>query len=153
MRKGELKVDKRLIFLVFLSFVLIVAGCQSMGEKTKGGALIGGIVGAGAGGIIGHQSGHGGEGAAIGAAVGALSGGLIGNQMDKSDKDAKAVNPDHLGTLQIVDMASKGVPDDVIIEEIRRTNSTYNLTSETIAYLKENGVSDKVLDEMLAGGN
>ena len=141
----------RIIAIVFLCFVLFV-GCESMGEKTKGGALIGGIVGAGAGGIIGHQSGHGGEGAAIGAAVGAISGGLIGNQIDKNDQEAKTTNPNHLGILQIVDMASQGVPDDVIIDEIRRTNSSYNLTSETITYLKENGVGDKVIDEMLTSG-
>lgn len=145
--------DKKIILLAFLSFVLVVSGCESMGQKTKSGALIGGIVGAGAGGIIGHQSGHGVEGAAIGAAVGAISGGLIGNQMDKSDQKAQAVNSSHLGMLQIVEMASEGVPDDVIIEEIRRTNSEYNLTSETITYLKENGVGDKVIDEMLAAGN
>ena len=144
---------KKIMFFVFLSFILIITGCQSMGEKTKGGALIGGIVGAGAGGVIGHQSGHGGEGAAIGAAVGAISGGLIGNQMDKSDQEAQATNPSHLGILQIVDMASKDVPDDVIIDEIRRTESVYNLTSETITYLKDNGVGDKVIDEMLATGN
>ncbi|MFC1708643.1 glycine zipper domain-containing protein, partial [Candidatus Omnitrophota bacterium] len=145
-------VQKKIIFFVFISFVLVITGCESMGEKTKSGALIGGIVGAGAGGIIGHQSGHGGEGAAIGAAVGAISGGLIGNQMDKSDQEAQAVNSSHLGMLQIVEMASQDVPDDVIIEEIRRTNSTYNLTSETITYLKENGVGDEVVDVMLASG-
>ncbi|MFC1646452.1 YMGG-like glycine zipper-containing protein [Candidatus Omnitrophota bacterium] len=145
--------SKKIFLFVLLSFVLIATGCQSMGEKTKGGALIGGIVGAGAGGIIGHQSGHGGEGAAIGAAVGAISGGLIGNQIDKSDQEAKATNSSHLGILQIVDMASKDVPDDVIIDEIHRTNSVYSLTSETITYLKENGVGDKVVDEMLATGN
>lgn len=142
----------KVIFVLFLSLVLFV-GCQSMGEKTKKGSLIGGIVGAGAGGIIGHQSGHGWEGAAIGAATGAVAGGLIGNQMDKSDQAAQEVNSNHLGMLQIVDMAAKGVPEDVIIKEIRRTNSVYNLTSETITYLKENGVGDKVIDEMLASAN
>jgi uncharacterized protein YcfJ len=141
--------DLRIVVLVLFSFILFT-GCQSMGEKTKGGALIGGIVGAGAGGIIGHQSGHGGEGAVIGAAVGALSGGLIGDQMDKADQKSQETNPNHLGILQIVEMASKGVPDDVIIEEIRRTNSVYDLTSETITYLKDNSVSDKVVDEMLS---
>ncbi|MBL7197879.1 MAG: glycine zipper 2TM domain-containing protein [Candidatus Omnitrophica bacterium] len=144
--------QKKIIFLVFLSFVLVIIGCETMGEKTKGGALVGGIIGAGAGGIIGHQSGHGGEGAAIGAAVGAISGGLIGNQLDKADQKALATNPNHLGILQIVDMASKSVPDDVIIDEIRRTKSVYNLTSEVISYLKENGVGDKVIDEMLSTG-
>lgn len=142
--------QKKTVPALFLCFILVCAGCESMGEKTKGGALIGGIVGAGAGGIIGHQSGHGLGGAAIGAAVGAISGGLIGNQLDKADQKAKEVNPNYLGITQIVDMASKGVPDDVIIDEIRRTKSVYNLTSEVITYLKEKKVGDKVIDEMLA---
>jgi uncharacterized protein YcfJ len=143
---------RKILFVALVSFVLVSFGCASMGEKTKGGALIGGIIGAGAGGIIGHQSGHGWEGAALGAAAGAMTGGVIGNQLDKADKEAKAVNPDHLGILEIVDMTSKGVPGDVIIDEINRTNSVYNLSSETIGYLNENKVSDKVIDAMLATG-
>lgn len=141
--------DKR-FYTLFLCLILAFTGCESMGEKTKGGALIGGIVGAGAGGIIGHQSGHGIEGAAIGAAVGAISGGLIGNQLDKADQKAKEDNPNYLGITQIVDMVSKATPDDVIIDEIHRTKSVYNLTSEIISYLKEKKISDKVIDVMLA---
>lgn len=141
--------QKKIMCALFLSFVLVYAGCESMGEKTKSGALIGGVVGAGAGGIIGHQSGHGLGGAAIGAAVEAISGGLIGNQLDKADQKAKETNPNYLGITQVVDMASKGVPDDVIIDEIRRTKSTYHLTTEVITYLKEKKVGDKVIDEML----
>ena len=49
---------------------LIVSGCETYG----GSAAAGGLLGAGAGAIIGHQSGHAGEGALIGAAVGALAG-------------------------------------------------------------------------------
>jgi len=141
---------KSAVCLLFVCSLFVIFGCESMGEKTKTGALTGGVLGAAAGGIIGHQSGHGLEGAAIGAGVGALGGGLIGNQMDKN---AKASNPEHLGILEIVDMASKGVPDDVIVDEINRTNSVYSLTSETITYLKDNGVGDKVIDAMLATAN
>ncbi|MDD5005468.1 MAG: glycine zipper domain-containing protein [Candidatus Omnitrophica bacterium] len=136
--------------MVVLFFAVAVLGCQSMGEKTKSGALLGGLIGAGAGGIIGHQSGHGLGGAAIGAAAGAIGGGLIGNQLDKADQQSKENNPNHLGILGIVDMTSKGVPADVIIDEIQRTKSVYNLTSETIDYLKKNNVSNKVIDAMLA---
>lgn len=130
--------------------LLVAAGCETMGPKTKTGAVAGGLLGAAAGGIIGHQSGHGLEGAGIGAAIGALSGGLVGSSMDDLDKRAKAANPDHLAITAIVDMAVKGVPDDVIISEIERTHSVYTLTSEVITYLKQNKVSDKVVDFMLA---
>ncbi|MEW6102149.1 MAG: hypothetical protein AB1481_07680, partial [Candidatus Omnitrophota bacterium] len=50
----------------------------------------------------------------------------------------------------IVDMAAKGAPDDVIISEIQRTHSVYTLTSEIITYLKQNKVSDKVIDYMMS---
>jgi uncharacterized protein YcfJ len=136
--------------VLLLAAVVIFAGCESMGQKTKTGAVAGGLLGAAAGGIIGHQSGHGWEGAAIGAAAGAVGGGLVGNTMDSSDKDALAVNPSHITVIQIVDMAQKAIPDDVIISEIDRTHSVYNLTSEVITYLKENKVSDKVINYMLA---
>lgn len=135
--------------LLFLVLILALAGCESMGPKTKTGALAGGLIGAGAGGIIGHQTGSGGEGALIGAAIGAVTGGLIGNALDNADKTALAANPNHLTYMAIVDMASKGVPDDVIISEIQRTNSTYTLTAEIIDYLKKNKVGDKVINYML----
>ena len=136
--------------LLFLVLILALAGCESMGSKTKTGALAGGLIGAGAGGIIGHQTGSGGKGALIGAAIGALSGGLIGNSLDQTDKTALASNSNHLTIMSIVDMASKGAPDDVIINEIQRTNSTYNLTAEIIDYLKKNKVGDKVINYMLS---
>lgn len=137
---------RKVIVSLVLILVLFIAGCASMGKKTKTGAVAGGLVGAIAGGIIGHQSGHGLEGAAIGTAVGVLGGGLIGNQMDKK---ALAANPSHITVIKIVEMAAEGIPDGVIIGEIQRTKSVYNLTSEIITYLKENGVSDRVVDYML----
>lgn len=134
------------IVSLVLILVLFTVGCASMGEKSKTSAVAGGLLGAVVGGIIGHQSGHGLEGAAIGGVVGAVSGGLIGNQMDKK---ALAANPNHITVIKIVELATKGIPDGVIISEIQRTKSVYTLTSEVITYLKENGVSDRVVDYML----
>lgn len=140
---------KRLLLVVLILGVSLV-GCESMGPKAKTGAVTGGVIGAVAGGVIGHQMGRGIEGAAIGAAVGAVGGGLLGNEWDKADQKAVAVNPNHLTIVSIVDMASKGTPDDVIISEIKRTNSTYELTAEIIDYLKKNKVGNKVIDYMLS---
>jgi uncharacterized protein YcfJ len=64
--------------------VSLIAGCQN---DAGNGALIGGGVGALAGGIIGHQSGHTGAGALIGGAVGAGSGALIGHASDENKLD------------------------------------------------------------------
>lgn len=57
---------------------------------------------------------------------------------------------DSLSILAIVDMAERGLPDDVIIEEIRRTRSTFNLTAETITYLRQHNVSNRVIDYMVS---
>ncbi|MDD5692606.1 MAG: glycine zipper domain-containing protein [Candidatus Omnitrophica bacterium] len=138
--------------ILLIALALVSAGCESMGPKTKTGAVAGGIVGATAGGIIGYQSGSPVAGAAIGAAVGALGGGLIGSAMDDSDKRALAVNPNHLTLMKIAEMGNQGVPDAVIIGEIQRTHSVYQLNSETIDYLQKNKVSNKVIDYMLQTG-
>lgn len=137
----------KVILFLFLAVVLICAGCETTGEKTTTGAVGGGLLGATVGGIIGHQSGHGLEGAAIGAATGAVAGGLIGNQMDKK---AMAVNPNHIPLTKIAEMTSQGLPDAVIIDEIKRTKSVYDLNSELITYLKDNKASHRLIDYMLS---
>lgn len=140
----------KMLLVLFLAVALVIAGCESMGPKTKTGAVAGGLIGATAGGIIGHQSGHGLAGAGIGAAVGAISGALIGNAMDQHDKAAVAVNPNHIPLTKIAEMGQQRTPDAVIIAEIDRTHSVYKLNSEIITYLKQNKVSDKVIDYMMA---
>lgn len=142
----------KMLLGVLVALALIITGCESMGPKTKTGAVAGGLIGATAGGIIGHQSGHGLEGAGIGALVGAIGGGLIGSSMDQHDKDAVAVNPNHIPLTKIAEMANQGTPDAVIIAEIDRTHSVYSLNSEIIAYLKQNKVTDKTIDYMMATG-
>jgi hypothetical protein len=58
-----------------------ITGCAT-GPNAQTDAVIGGLLGAGAGGIIGHQSGRGLEGAAIGALIGGASGNMFGNGID-----------------------------------------------------------------------
>lgn len=139
----------KFLFVVLVLSVALV-GCQNMGPKATTGAVTGGVIGAVAGGVIGHQMGSGIGGAAIGATVGAVAGGLIGNEWDKADQQSLAVNPNHLTYVSIVDMAKRGMPDDAIISEIKRTNSVYELTAQIIDYLKKNKVSDRVIDYMLS---
>lgn len=139
----------KMLLVLFAALALVITGCESMGPKTKTGAVAGGVIGAAAGGIIGHQSGHGLEGAGIGAAVGALSGGLLGSAMDQKDREAMAVNPNHLPLTKIAEMGAQGTPDAVIIAEIDRTRSVYSLNSEIITYLKQNKVGDRVIDYMM----
>ena len=137
---------KKAVFLLLILMV-VIAGCETTGTRTRTGAIGGGLLGAAAGGIIGHQSGKGLEGAAIGAATGALAGGLVGSDMDKR---ALATNPNHITVIKIAEMGKQGIPDGVIIGEIKRTRSIYELASEVITYLKDNNVSDRVIDYMLS---
>lgn len=53
------------------------------GPNTQRGAATGGLIGAGAGAIIGHQSGRTAEGALLGAAAGGTAGALYGNARDQ----------------------------------------------------------------------
>jgi len=52
------------------------------GPDTQRGAVVGSLIGAGAGAIIGNQSGNPGQGALIGAAAGGLGGAALGNARD-----------------------------------------------------------------------
>ncbi|OGL45086.1 MAG: hypothetical protein A2149_03045 [Candidatus Schekmanbacteria bacterium RBG_16_38_11] len=83
------------LFLVFAFVTFLTFGCaetqNALSKKSVQGGLLGAAVGAGAGAIIGSQTGHAGVGTAIGAGVGALAGGLIGHAMDKQQDELKQV--------------------------------------------------------------
>jgi len=66
---------------------LLLLGVFSSGcaTHTGEGAVLGSLLGAGAGAIIGHAAGDSGAGAIIGAGSGAVIGGLIGNSYDAYD--------------------------------------------------------------------
>ncbi|NIA13862.1 MAG: glycine zipper 2TM domain-containing protein [Nitrospiraceae bacterium] len=70
------------VMLLSAGVLVLAAGCQT--TPTQQGAVLGGALGAGAGAIIGNQSGHSGEGALIGAAAGGLTGALVGDQVDEN---------------------------------------------------------------------
>jgi uncharacterized membrane protein YebE (DUF533 family) len=74
-------IHKALWLPLAAAMALSLTSCAS-GPYAKQGAVVGGLGGAAAGGIIGHQSGRGLEGAAIGGALGALGGALFGSAKD-----------------------------------------------------------------------
>jgi uncharacterized protein YcfJ len=82
MRRYVVSIPLVIACSVVLAFSI---GCES---EAKNDALIGGGIGAGAGAIIGHQSGHAGTGALIGGAVGGGTGYVIGNEKDKKQGTA-----------------------------------------------------------------
>ena len=59
-------------------------------STTATNALGGGMLGAGAGAIIGHQTHHTAAGAAIGGGIGLVSGGLIGHQIQQGEERSAA---------------------------------------------------------------
>jgi uncharacterized protein YcfJ len=149
---------------VFLSAVMFfsIIGCQSSPNRAGEGAVIGGLVGAGAGMIIGNQGHNRGqgrtEGALIGGALGALGGALVGSQVQKQPAQQQAVqaqqqtqtaaNPNQMSLQQIADLAKQGIHEDVIIDRIRLSNSKFNLSPADVTYLQQNGVSEKVIKVM-----
>jgi YMGG-like Gly-zipper len=75
---------KNISTIVGSAIVIALASCAApAGPNTQRGAATGALLGAAAGGIIGHQSGRGLEGAAIGAAGGGTAGALYGNARDQ----------------------------------------------------------------------
>lgn len=88
----EERMDKLKIAGMLLA-VAALAGCESLGtaaqSKTNQGAVLGGLLGAGTGAIIGNQSDHAGAGTAIGAGLGALGGALVGHAMEEKSQAAQ----------------------------------------------------------------
>ena len=88
---------KLMSLLMVVGLVSVVAGCQSApgdsSVKTKQGAVVGSLLGAGAGAIIGHQSDRPLEGAAIGAGLGALGGAVVGSAQDEKANAQKNTQP------------------------------------------------------------
>jgi outer membrane murein-binding lipoprotein Lpp len=150
---------KALTLFLIITVGFVLAGCQDTQTRAVEGSIIGGVLGAGAGYGIGTAAGHhGAEGAAIGAVVGAVGGGLIGGQMNKNKKGtqdssgAQPANPNQMSLQQVVDLTKQGVNENVIIDKINLSNSKFNLTQADIDYLKQQGVSQKVLDAMQVTG-
>jgi uncharacterized protein YcfJ len=63
----------------------LLGGCSSLNTTQKN-AIGGGILGAGAGALIGHQTHHAAGGAAIGGALGALAGTAVGYQQQQQEE-------------------------------------------------------------------
>jgi hypothetical protein len=148
---------KRLIPFALLP-ALWSTGCASMTQTDKGVAA-GGLLGAGTGALIGNAVGHTGAGAIIGAGLGAITGGLIGNAVEESEKRTEAkvaaaqAAQGRLGITDVVTMAQNHISDDVIISQLRTTGSSFRLSSNDTIWLKQQGVSDRVVQEMLASAS
>jgi hypothetical protein len=103
-------------------------------------------------------------GAGVGAALGAGTGALIGADGDARDREqadvrraqAEAAQQYARGQLSLDDVIQMSRPangqpasDDLIVDYIRSTNSRFELSPGDVGYLRSNGVSDRVVREMV----
>ena len=151
-----------------------IVGCESLpGKPKEQGAVIGGAGGALAGAAIGK--GHRGLGALIGGVLGAGGGYLIGAQKEKLDdkKREEAVaahrraeenpakpedversrtadlNGDGFVTLdEVVAMERANLSDREMVDRLERTGQVFELTEEQERYLEDRGVSREVVLDM-----
>ncbi len=54
----------------------------------------------------------------------------------------------HVTVAEIVQMSEAGAPDTRVVDKIRRSGTVYRLTASQFATLKNQGVSDKVINYM-----
>jgi hypothetical protein len=128
-------------------------------NNTERGAVGGGVFGTAAGTAIGAATGRPLLGAAIGGLAGTAGGALIGNEADKDEArrreiiqaqqlaDAQAAQQ-RLGITDVIELSKAGQDPQVIINQIRSTRSTFQLSTADLNLLKANGVSDRVIAEM-----
>ena len=145
---------------MFVAIVLFLTGCSTTSNTAKG-AGIGGVLGAGSGALISKATGgSAGTGAVIGGLAGAVLGGAIGNEEDRREKailesrareaeDRQAhASQTQINIDEVIAMTQSKQSDDLIINQIRTTNSTFLLTSQDLSRLSSSGVSDNVIMEM-----
>jgi hypothetical protein len=132
-------------------------------NHTERGAAIGGALGTATGLGVGALTGSPKTGAFVGGLGGAGLGALAGSHKDDRERrerdiiNANAVaaaeaqaQQQRMGLSDVMDMARKGHDDQIIINQIQATGSTFQLTPSDLDMLKNNGVSPRVIAEMQA---
>ena len=145
---------------VLLSLVALAAGaggCSTMDNTTKG-AGIGGALGTGAGLAIGAATGNPKTGAVVGGLLGAGVGAAVGNDKDNQIQDKRDVQQataiansqaqQRMGMTDVIHMVQQGHDEQVIINQIRNSGSTFQLSPNDLDFLKTNNVPSRVIVEM-----
>lgn len=81
------------MLIALLAVTPAFADVATARDKTRNGAVIGGVAGAILGGVVGNNRGSGNakRGAAIGGVVGAATGAIIGARMDKQERELRQI--------------------------------------------------------------
>jgi hypothetical protein len=137
-------------WLISLS-LLSTVGCSCMNNTEKG-MLGGAALGTGAGALIGR-----GNPAAmvLGGVAGTMVGGLAGNAQDhREDRkawaqaSANAHAARQMSINEVVQLSQQRVPDQMIVNQMNTTGSTFDLRGDDLTYLRQQGVSDHVITQM-----
>lgn len=145
---------------ILLRLVVAAAGaggCSTMDNTTKG-AGIGTAIGTGAGLAVGAATGNPKTGALVGGLLGAGVGGAVGNDIDRQDQEkrdirqaaaiATAQAQQRMGLTDVIHMVNQGHDPQVVINQIRNTGSTFQLSANDLDFLKANNVPPQVIAEM-----
>jgi hypothetical protein len=109
------------------------------------------------GALVGNAVGNPGAGAAIGAGVGALTGAVVGSEMDQMEARNRAmiaaqmgqqVAPGAVTINDIIAMTRSGVNEELILGHIQYHGVAVALQPADLIYLKQQGVSDRVVQAM-----
>lgn len=155
-----MRTERLLRLGVLMGFVATAAGsggCSTMDNTTKG-AGIGGALGTAAGLGIGAATGNPKTGAVIGGLAGAGLGAAVGSDKDNQIQEARDIRQatavanaqaqQRMGITDVVHMAQQGHDEQVIINQIRSTGSTFQLSANDLDFLKANNVGPRVIVEM-----
>jgi Glycine zipper len=148
--QGCLMMRARLFGLFIASSIcFIMAGCQS-GPHAQQGTLLGGLTGGAMGALIGDRSDNALPGAMIGALAGGLAGNAVGGRVDQEIEASKVppVSPSAVTIPDLISLSRSGLSEEVILNQVRANGFNGNLTSDTLIYLKNQGVSDRAISEL-----
>src|SRR5438093_978203 len=133
------------------------SGCSTTDNTTKG-AGIGGAIGTGAGLAVGAATHHPILGAAVGGLTGAGVGAAVGADKDEKIQEkrdiqyatavANAQAQQRMGITDVIHMVQQGHDEQVIVNQIRTTGSTFQLSPNDLDFLKANNVPPRVIAEM-----
>jgi hypothetical protein len=162
-----------LSFFIAVPLIVVFVGCQNLpGSRKTQGAVIGGAAGAAAGAAIAKDNRA--LGAVLGGLLGAGGGYVIAAKTDKThDTDSAAqamrksqenpatpeearkamtadLNYDGFVTLdEVVAMKQAGFSDAEMIQRLRATDQVFELTAEQQQYLRDRGVNQNVINQMV----
>jgi len=154
----------KVLTIAVAASAVVLAGCTyPNGEpnNTGTGALIGAGSGAALGAVLGGRNAA--AGALIGGVFGAITGSIIGNSIDRQQAEelheeapVTYVHVQQNQPLTVADVEAlvrAKVSDDVIISQIQNSHTVYHLSPQDIIDMHSAGVSDKVVNFMIATVN